>query len=113
MVSTFGLSSDEAVDGKPAIELARKRLLSKEPFYKLILMDFNMTECHGPDAAAAILKLLKEHRPEDPEVLICCVTAYETPEYMKAAFASGMKMFEKKPLSSESIEMLLKQVGLK
>lgn len=49
-----------------------------------------MPECDGPTATAAILKLLKEHRPEDPEVLICCVSAYESEEHRKRALESGM-----------------------
>ena len=54
-VSACGLSCDEANDGNVAIELAKKRLISQQPFYKLILMDYSMPECDGPTAAAVIV----------------------------------------------------------
>ena len=58
IVSEFALHCDEAADGNEAIDRARRRLLSNQPFYKLILMDYSMPDCDGPTAAAAILRLL-------------------------------------------------------
>ena len=81
ILGSLGFSCDEANDGNEAIERARRRIDSNSAFYKLILMDYSMPDCDGPTATAAILKLLSEHRPLDPPVLICCVTAYTTDNY--------------------------------
>ena len=113
ILTNFDLNCDEAADGNIAIELAKRRIHSNLPFYKLILMDYSMPECDGPTAAAAILKLLSEHRPLDPPVLIACVTAYTTESFRKAALDSGMKHFLTKPVNVGNIEALLLEVGLK
>ena len=72
-----------------------------------------MPECDGPTASIAIHELLREHRPEDPNVLICCVTAYTTEGYRLAALDSGMKRFLTKPINMNNIEELLHETGLK
>ena len=113
ILSSIGVNCDEATDGNEAIEHATNRIHSGLHFYKLILMDFAMPNCDGPTAAAAILKLLKEHRPSEPPVLICCVTAYTTDDFRKTALDSGMKHFFTKPVKSGCIEALLQEVGLR
>ena len=52
----FNLKSDVCVNGLEAVKLVKNRLKAEpqKPMYKLILMDFSMPKCDGPEATKQI-----------------------------------------------------------
>ena len=73
----FNIQSDFCVNGLEAIQLVKERHDSKlaKPMYKLILMDFSMPECDGPEATKQIREYLTMEK-SDRQPMICCCTAY-------------------------------------
>jgi len=66
LLQQFNLKSDYCNDGKEAIEMVKKRLKSDDPMYKLILMDYSMPDCDGPQATYAIREYLNEGSALEP-----------------------------------------------
>jgi len=48
MFEVYGVVTDASLSGTNAIELITKRIDSKDPLYKLILLDYSMPEKDGP-----------------------------------------------------------------
>ena len=66
LLQQFNLKSDYCNDGKEAIEMVKKRSKSDDPMYKLILMDYSMPDCDGPQATYAIREYLNEGSALEP-----------------------------------------------
>mgnify|MGYP003903444041 CR=1 FL=1 len=60
LFNQLGHQCDISLNGNEAIKAVTKRLESKDhrSMYKLILLDFSMPECNGPNAAQTIRQLL-------------------------------------------------------
>lgn len=55
----YSLQSDKARNGLEAQEMIKKRFRNKGDSYRLIIMDYSMPTCNGPQAAKAICEYLR------------------------------------------------------
>ena len=56
----FGVECDQAFNGTESIKKVRNLSESGQPLYKLIMMDYSMPDCNGPEATRQIRELLNE-----------------------------------------------------
>ena len=104
----FNLKSDVCVNGHEAVKLVKNRLKAdpQKPMYKLVLMDFSMPKCDGPEATKQIRQyLLKKNSQKQP--LICCLTAYTDKPFKDIAKEAGIDCFLSKPVFKTTIHKLL------
>ena len=73
--------------------MVQRRYEQSNDSYTLILMDYSMPKCDGPEAARAIISYLA---PTTARPYICCVTAYENEDFQRVALESGMDQFTNK-----------------
>ena len=66
--------------------------------YKLILMDYSMPRCDGPNTTEKIRQLLTENVCEEDSPYICFLTAYSNKENQMRAIESGGDSFLVKPV---------------
>ena len=78
-----------------------------------------MPDMDGPATAKAILDKVRDFQATSfygeetfPLPFICCLTAYTESIYKNSALASGMQDFKTKPLNSEDLEKLLRQLKI-
>src|ERR1700730_12754587 len=76
--------------------------------FDLVLMDLQMLELGGLDAAAAIRQLSDERFQHLP---IVGMTAQDEPKYQEACLAHGMNGFIRKPIHSSELLDLLRKLG--
>ena len=98
LLGRHGCDAALAADGAQAI-----RVLEREDF-DLVLTDFKM-----PDASG--LEVLQRAREVNRDAPVVILTAYGTIESAVAAMKSGAFDYLVKPVSAESIELLLQRVG--
>lgn len=99
-----GAEIDYAVNGKAAV----KKFSESEPGeIRLILMDIQMPEMNGLEAAKAIRSM---DRPDAAEIPIIAMTANSFQEDIDAAFESGMNYFVTKPLDIKYLYKVLQNV---
>ena len=55
---SFKLKSDTAADGMVAQDKVKERFEEHGDTYQLILMDYSMPECNGPESVKGILSYL-------------------------------------------------------
>ena len=84
-----------AINGEKAVEACKENKA-----IDLVLMDLKMPIMNGYKAT----KQIKEFRPSLP---IIAQTAYSTPEEKKQANLAGCDDFISKPISMETIELIL------
>lgn len=87
----------EAADGRKAIEVIKKC----KP--DLVLMDINMPELNGLDAAAILVK-------EQPDVKIVILSMYANEEYVKQALRAGAVGYLLKDSALTEIEIVIDAV---
>ncbi len=90
MLETHGASVTVANDGKEAFQKA------KQSDFDIILMDLNMPNINGIQAA----KMIKMFSIETP---IICLTADVTEEILNSILASGMKEIVAKPCQMDEL----------
>ena len=109
MLESKGFLFDSATCGEAGLQLVRERSNHVREghgqMYKLILLDYSMSDLDGPQVASAIREhfetsdwLCTRHRP-----YICCVTAYQEASFKNKAFSSGMDRFVSKPVSNDQL----------
>lgn len=97
----FGIQSDEAINGREAIDLIKARAYQECcSSYKIIIMDFEMPIMNGIEASRKIKKYQKEGLV-DSNMYIVAYTAY-TDEESDCKMA-GMDYFLPKPASITAI----------
>lgn len=97
LLSDYGLVIEEAEDGLIAVE----KVTNASPgYYHLILMDIQMPNMDGYQAAKMIRKL---QDPEKSSIPIIAVTANAFEEDRKNAFAAGMNDHVAKPVDLEKL----------
>jgi CheY-like chemotaxis protein len=95
MLEKMGLHVEFAENGKLAVEAARERT------YDLILMDWQMPEMDGIEAAKRIRQLEKElHRPRTP---IIALTAHALKGDREQCITAGMDDYLSKPLKKREL----------
>ena len=60
--------------------MVKKLYKEKNSTYKIILMDFEMSEIDGMEITACIRKFLEQEAPDIAHPYICCLTKYR--EYL-------------------------------
>jgi signal transduction histidine kinase/CheY-like chemotaxis protein/ligand-binding sensor domain-containing protein len=104
MLTRLGFSVDIAVNGVQAVSMFAART------YDLILMDCQMPEMDGFEAAAAIRKLERK----GVRIPIVAATANAFAEDKARCFACGMDDYLSKPITKENLEVVLhKWLGAK
>lgn len=96
------LSIDSTIAGT-GIE-AIKSLKSNQ--FDFVLMDINMPEQDGLDAARWIRE---EKNVQNRDVLIFALTSFSSPEHTKEIILAGMNEHLKKPLDYEELKKLLEK----
>lgn len=104
VLSKAGFEVDSAEDGAVALEKVR----SSEPGrYDVVLMDFNMPNMSGLEAAEAIRALDDEKRASVP---IVAMTANAFAEDVQAALDAGMNAHVSKPIDVPNMLATLREV---
>lgn len=111
VINQFGIHPDLVGDGIEAIELVKHRLESKQPMYKLILIDYCMPLLDAPSTILRIKELMQIHNIET-QPRISCVTAYNQKEFKARAREVGMDDFLLKPLEASEMEAQLRKSGI-
>ena len=104
MLDSFGTSADWAVNGREAVEKFSPGR------YDVILMDGNMPELDGHEAAAAIRRLEAEAVPPS-RVRIIALTANALAGERELCLASGMDDYITKPFNSQQLYQALLAAG--
>jgi PAS domain S-box-containing protein len=93
ILTRFGLSPDIANNGREAVELLQKAQ------YDLVLMDMQMPETDGVEAAKIIRN--PESGVTNPDVPIVAMTANATPEDREKCADAGMNDYISKPVNPQ------------
>jgi CheY-like chemotaxis protein len=99
LLERLGYGADVASNGLEALEALERRL------YDVVLMDVQMPELDGLDAARRIC----ERWPPERRPHIIAMTANALPEDRDACFAAGMNDYVAKPIRGEELGAALKR----
>ncbi|MBQ8117692.1 MAG: response regulator [Lachnospiraceae bacterium] len=98
LLSSYGLISDEAENGRECLELCQKNT------YDLIFLDQNMPELDGNDTLMRLKALFEETGQKTP---VICHTADTSTQQMKAYQAAGYTDVLGKPAQPQQVAALL------
>ncbi|QTA82162.1 PAS domain-cintaining protein [Desulfonema limicola] len=101
ILQKYGLSADIANNGREAVEA-----LKKTP-YDLVLMDMQMPEIDGVEAARIIRS--PESGTINPEIPIVAMTANATTEAREKCFDAGMNDYIAKPVNPDQLLAVIKK----
>ena len=101
-----------ATDGLEAIKMVKDLYTEHKLTYDLIMMDFEMPICRGPEATRSIRKFLKDSAPELKLPFICCLTSYNTYNCKLEAYHAGTDAFLTKPIFKQGIQRMMTKAGL-
>ena len=110
MFQQYSIEVDTASDGLEAIKMVKQLLADEEKTYDLILMDFKIQTCSGPEVTIQIHKFLRENAINLHRPFICCLTSYGDKKYKQEALKSGMDDFYVKPIFKKGIQSLLSKL---
>lgn len=99
-----GAKVSRSVNGRQAVEMFSE---SRPGEFRVILMDIQMPEMNGLDAARAIRSL---DRPDAADIPIVAMTANTFTEDVDEAMAAGMNEFIPKPLDVNYLYRLLREL---
>ncbi|MCX6276752.1 MAG: response regulator [Bacteroidetes bacterium] len=100
ILEKIGHAAELAVNGKVAFE----RYIEKE--FDLVLMDIQMPEMDGFEAARRIRAFEAEHPERDP-VHICAITANRSSEDEENCYKAGMNSYISKPFRLDELTRIL------
>ena len=90
---------DTSNGGEEALQAVKDLVNAGKPVYKLIMMDYSMPDCNGPEATKRIREFLNQRGiPRKKQPYICLLTAYSGKSYKKNAIESGMDACLNKPV---------------
>lgn len=95
LLKRFGIKAQTCFSGTDSIELCKKQK------FDLVLMDYEMADMNGPEAARKILEI-SPHR-------IVGLSAHVGAEFIDACLESGMSDFLSKPINTTDLASLLKK----
>ncbi len=104
MLDSFGASADWAVTGREAVEKFSPGR------YDVILMDGNMPELDGHEAAA-VIRQREAETPSSPRVRIIALTANALVGEKERCLAAGMDYYLTKPFNSQQLYQALLAAG--
>ena len=107
----FNLETDTASNGYEAQAMIKERHRQFGDCYVLILMDYSMPGCNGPETVKGILEYLS-HYPEVKKPYISCITAYENEEFKMKAINAGMNEVIGKLVSKQKLGIILRKVEI-
>jgi len=108
----FNLSSDEATNGKEAIEKIKESTFRRCcGFYKLVLMDCNMPIMDGFEAMRMIQKM-KDGKFLPEEMCVVALTAYASDDVKKECLKSGAFRYLTKPFKYNELTDILHKLKL-
>ena len=100
------------VDGMEALDAYLIAIKESEP-YDLICLDIMMPKVDGVKVLKAIKDFEKQRGvlPED-QVKIIMLTALDDPEYVKKAFDIGCQAYATKPIDTEKLIQVMKELEI-
>ena len=98
-----------------AVEILTEKLnrviAGEETMYKLIFLDYNMTEgrMNGPETAKQLRQIMKMYEGNYQTVnfarpFICCLTAQSGKKFRDAAISQGMDNYYLKPIDFHELD---------
>lgn len=110
-MSAYG-SCDVAVDGMEALDLFMDSIKKEEP-YDLACLDIMMPKVDGMKLLRVIRTLEKQHAvPVDKRTRIIMMTALADVSYVDKAFELGCDAYASKPIDTEKVGEVMKNLGL-
>lgn len=100
----YGVASERAENGQICVDMLRA---SEEGYYDLILMDVQMPEMNGKEAAQEIRR---SDRAYDRNIMIVAMTADAFAEDMQACLDAGMDGHIAKPVDMKKVVEVLQRV---
>lgn len=100
---------DVAVDGMEALDLFMDAVKAKEP-YDLLCLDIMMPRIDGLKVLKAIRVLEKQHHLK--HTCIIMMTALADVEYVDEALELGCDAYAAKPIDTEKVTLVMKNLGL-
>ena len=107
IISDFGSETEQAVDGKAALDLLDARAACNPVAFDLALVDWDMPRMNGIEFVRAI-----RNRPEFSALKIMMVTSHNGMQDVCAALDSGADDFLMKPLDADMVGDKLRNLGL-
>ena len=107
-LQTYG-PVDLAVDGMEALDLFMDAVKKKET-YDLLCLDIMMPRVDGLKVLKVIRALEKQHSL--PHTCIIMMTALADVEYVSEAMRLGCDAYASKPVDTEKVEEVMKNLGL-
>lgn len=104
ILSGAGIMADRACDGIQCVDMLKK---SEQGYYDLVLMDIQMPNMDGYEAAKTIRRFEDKGLADIP---IVAMTANAFDEDRKQAFAAGMNGHIAKPVSAENLKRTLADI---
>lgn len=107
MLSKHGITADQASSGLQAVILIRKKC-QLQRFYRFILMDLEMAEMDGFEAAQEIRAMEGTGElPVRPAIVAC--SAHTGAEVVKKCMTAGMDDFIEKPVNRDKLRNVIKK----
>ncbi|WP_026495506.1 hybrid sensor histidine kinase/response regulator [Butyrivibrio sp. WCD3002] len=110
LIKLKGAECDVACDGEKALEAFKN---SKPGYYDMILMDIQMPNMDGYEAASAIRNLVIEGREDAATIPILAMSANAFREDIEKTSASGMDAHIPKPIDIKLFENTVKALKLR
>lgn len=104
---------DVAVDGMEAVDLYMDSIKQNKP-YDLLCLDIMMPKVDGLKVLKVIRQLEKQHAvpQEDNHLKIIMMTALADVGYVDEAFRQGCDAYASKPVDTDKVEEVMKNLGL-
>lgn len=110
-MSNYG-EVDVAVDGMEAIDLYMESVKHKEP-YSMLCLDIMMPKVDGLKVLKVIRQLeAQKNIPHEERLPIIMMTALADVGYVDEAFRQGCDAYASKPIDTDKVEEVMRNLGL-